>query len=132
MTNIEIKLRPHHAAEMKRRLEEEIDVEDLGDILARHNYAPDTVLSVLSVYQHMRHNPQSRIEILPDEDISHDTICQNCHGTVRQNFTCDVPLSPGRVGKDGFESLRYDLDAGVITVTELLQKREAFGPHFRI
>jgi hypothetical protein len=125
-----IKLRPHNATEMIRRLSETRDIEDSASSLERQGYDPLFILTFINLY-YLIQNPEQLIEILPDEDIAHDAMCQNCT-TKRVEDQCDVPLYPGRIGKDTFESLRYGLQTGLATVAELKEKKEWFGPHFRI
>jgi len=126
-----IKLRPHHATEIKQRLECKTDPEDFAELLNRLHYDTQTILIVLNILQKVR-NPMQLIEILPDEDLANDPICQNCV-TKRKISRCDKPLLPGRIGKDGFEGLRFGLRQGEqFTVEQLMKKKEAFGPHFRI
>jgi hypothetical protein len=105
--------------------------EDLAEIMVGQGYDEQTILTVLDIFSKVR-DPNQLIEILPDEDIANDLICQSCI-TNRRKSGCDEPLLPGRVAKGGFEGLRFNLHQGdKISVEELLQKKQAFGPHFKI
>lgn len=126
-----IKLRPHHASEIKERLEWHTDPKDLVKIMVHQGYDTQTILTVLEIYQKVR-NPKQIIEILPEEDLVNDPICRNCV-TVRNRSGCDKPSLPGRVGKDGFETLRYGLRSGEqLSVEELLKKKRKISPHFKM
>ena len=126
-----LKLRPHHATEFRQRLSQQTDPKDLADLLKEQGYDNTTILTVLDIY-YQTQNPNQVIEILPEEDAANDPICVTCVA-MKKRLNCDRPLLPGKIGKDGFEVLRYGLNRGDrLTVEELMEKKETFGPHFRI
>ena len=126
-----LQLRAHHATEIKRRQECQTDPEDLADLMERQGYDFQTIMVVLNILQKTS-NPEQVIQILPNEDLTNDPICQNCV-SMRNKKNCDKPLLFGRIGKDCFEALRFGLTEGEqLTVEELKNKEPAFGPHFKI
>lgn len=120
-----LKLRPHHV-EFIRRISK-INKKDVIN-MNKGKYDIFLILRLLQIHTLIK-NPNQIVEVLPNSDIVHDSICHHCH-KGKKNNNCGVheEIFDNAMGSDKDVAAKFQLKVGEkLTVAEIMEKSPDYG-----